>query len=107
MERKIKLKEGDIVVTKKIVGKHVIVDRYKALNPNTKQYRTFYLGSIMADFVEFLGTNSTNKERQEYLKTIPSNQKGSLRHLHVVRIERKPKWYISILNKLAFWKKRK
>jgi len=102
-----KLKPGDEVIIKKVIGKNIIVDRYKALDVNKKQYKTFYVGSIMADFIECCGDKSTKTIRQDCLKRIPANQKNHFKHLHIVRIERKYKWFYSILNKLAFWKKRK
>ena len=63
--------------------------------------------SILHKYLESIGLKPTKLQKQKALKKFPKSQKFYLSKIELLEIERKKKWYISILNKLAFWKEKK
>lgn len=83
-----KLYTYEVIKPGKITPLDLRNDRY--LNFNSTLHR----------YMENVGINPTHKQRETALARFPRNQRKYFRNIEVLEIERKKKWYTSILNKL-------
>lgn len=103
MKKKLNLRIGDIItlVEDKNNTKNLIVYTVKSRH-TTSRVNIIFKNTLMAKFIEYLGTNYSRTEKTQILRKIPKEFRPLFKNLEVIEIKRKEKWYITILNKLRY-----
>ena len=104
--KKLKLRVGDKVT---IVTHYADTNKVSVLTvtkPHHIEKQSLLIESPLFDFVEYVGISPTKREVTEALAKIPSRFQTKLKRIEVLEIERKKPWYITILRKLLFWRKK-
>lgn len=109
MKKKIKLKKGDTitVVSVKDENKELITYIFNSPKKANKEIKSITKNSLVASFIEYLGTKYTRKEKNEVIRRMPGDFPIMFRHMDILEINHKEKWYTIILNKIHSFLKRK
>jgi len=81
---------------------------YKVAKPGDNfENNAIIYNSTLHKYLERIGINPTYKQRLSALSFFPKNQRRHFRHIELLEVEKKEKWYTSILHRLQSWLRKK
>jgi len=109
--KKLKLEKGDHVTLVKHTHNKSIVTIFTVTplkNTNRNNDNFIIIGSKLHTYLEHLGISPSKSHKQTTLRIFPRHsQRKYYSTIDLLEIQKAQIWYISILNKLLFWKKKK
>lgn len=106
MKTKLALRSGDIVITRekgKIINRTVTTAR----RAGDISGEVVIINSPLHVLIENLGLLTVNPNKKIHSVKIPGLSESYFKHIVILEIERKKKWYTSIVNKLVYLMKKR